>query len=175
MQARVAAALGLLLLVGVAWGAMAGNGLPPINDITTDLADPPAFSAATSEARGGGTLDYPEGFATQVRDAYPDLQPIRTAYGPEQAFDGAVAAALTLGWTFTHRDPANGTFDARDTTRVFLFTDDITVRVRADGTGARIDVRSKSRDGRGDLGANAARIRRFAAELQRLAATAPRR
>jgi uncharacterized protein (DUF1499 family) len=51
---------------------------------------------------------------------------------------------------------------------VFRFVDDVLVRVRpADGGGALVDVRSKSRDGRGDLGVNAARIRAFAEKLPR--------
>ena len=54
------------------------------------------------------------------------------------------------------------------TTRIFRFVDDVVVRVRpAEGGGAIVDVRSKSRDGRGDLGANAARIRAFAEKLPR--------
>ncbi|MBW2399988.1 MAG: DUF1499 domain-containing protein, partial [Deltaproteobacteria bacterium] len=43
--------------------------------------------------------------------------------------------------------------------------DDIVVRVRRDGADSIVDVRSKSRDGRGDMGANAARIRLFRDEL----------
>jgi len=68
------------------------------------------------------------------------------------ARDGRVAVE---GWT-----------DASETTAVFRFVDDVTIRVSPSADGALIDVRSKSRDGRGDLGANAARIRRFAAEAR---------
>ena len=39
------------------------------------------------------------------------------------------------------------------------FRDDVALRVRPDGDGARIDVRSASRYGRHDFGTNAARIR----------------
>jgi len=58
-------------------------------------------------------------------------------------------------------DPAAGTIEATDTSRIFRFVDDIVVRIRPEAEGARIDVRSKSREGKGDLGANAARIRRL--------------
>ncbi len=51
--------------------------------------------------------------------------------------------------------------EATDTSRMFRFVDDIAVRIRPDGTGSRVDVRSKSREGKGDLGVNAARIRRL--------------
>ncbi|TMA41924.1 MAG: DUF1499 domain-containing protein, partial [Deltaproteobacteria bacterium] len=64
-------------------------------------------------------------------------------------------------------DGASGTIEAVATTRVFGFQDDIAIRVRADGSAAsRVDVRSKSRDGKGDLGANAARIRAYVMALE---------
>ena len=46
-------------------------------------------------------------------------------------------------------------------TAIFRFVDDIAIRVRPTASGTVVDVRSKSRDGRGDLGANAERIRAF--------------
>jgi uncharacterized protein (DUF1499 family) len=52
-------------------------------------------------------------------------------------------------------------------TRIFRFVDDIVVRVRPSNGGSIVDVRSKSRDGRGDMGANAARIRAFRDKLAR--------
>jgi len=65
-------------------------------------------------------------------------------------------------------DAAAGTLLARDTSKIFRFVDDIVVRVRpAENGGAIVDVRSKSRVGQGDIGANAARIRRFAERLPR--------
>jgi uncharacterized protein (DUF1499 family) len=48
----------------------------------------------------------------------------------------------------------------------FGFGDDIVVRIRPDGAGSRIDIRSKSRDGESDLGVNARRIREFIARLK---------
>jgi len=39
------------------------------------------------------------------------------------------------------------------------------IRVTSDGGGSRIDIRSHSRQGRGDLGVNAARIRKYIAAL----------
>jgi uncharacterized protein (DUF1499 family) len=41
------------------------------------------------------------------------------------------------------------------------FKDDIVIRVSPAGTGSRIDVRSESRLGEGDLGKNARRIRAY--------------
>ena len=43
--------------------------------------------------------------------------------------------------------------------------DDVLIRVSADAGGSRIDVRSKSRVGKGDLGTNAQRIRAYQKRL----------
>ena len=40
------------------------------------------------------------------------------------------------------------------------------IRIRPDGGGSRIDIRSKSRDGESDLGVNAKRIREFISKLK---------
>lgn len=162
-----ATAVGMVLVAVVLVSAAGGAGKPPINDITTDLADPPAFaSAGAVPAYVDRDMSYPADFAPVVLQAYPDLEPIQLSAAPEEAYARAVASARSLGWTITHEDPASGTFDASETTAIFRFVDDVTVRVRPDNDGTRIDLRSKSRDGRGDLGANAERIQRFAAEIR---------
>lgn len=135
------------------------TGAPPINDITTDTANPPAYMTAK--------VGYPgEQFAKQQRSAYPDIQPIVLAASPKDAFDRAVRAAEAMGWEVVGRDARAGTLEAVDTTRWFGFKDDIAIRVRPEGAGSRIDVRSKSRVGRGDLGTNARRIRAYAERLK---------
>jgi uncharacterized protein (DUF1499 family) len=55
--------------------------------------------------------------------------------------------------------------EATDTTGWFGFKDDISIRVRPDPNGSRVDVRSVSRVGRSDIGANATRVRDFLARL----------
>jgi uncharacterized protein (DUF1499 family) len=59
-------------------------------------------------------------------------------------------------------DAGAGRLEAVATTRWLRFKDDVVVRLRdrPDG-GTRVDVRSKSRIGRSDLGTNARRIRAF--------------
>jgi uncharacterized protein (DUF1499 family) len=141
--------------------------LPRINDITTDPADPPAFAAILRlEGNAGRDMAYPgESFAAQQRAGYPDLAPIRLARPPGQAFQDVRRVAGELGWEIVAQDPMAGRIEATDTTRVFRFVDDVVVRIRPVEGGSLVDVRSKSRDGRGDLGANAARIRAFAEAL----------
>lgn len=166
-QALSAIGLGAALLAAVAYAASAGEGLPRINDIATDVTDPPAFLPDTvSDDPARRDMTYPPGFASQVRSAYPDLAPIELAMPQSDAFALALEAARGMGWHITHESEPLGAFDATDTTRIFRFVDDITVRVRAAGEGSRIDVRSKSRDGQGDLGANANRIRAYTTALR---------
>jgi uncharacterized protein (DUF1499 family) len=137
--------------------------VPPINDITTDPADPPQFAALAREGPNvGHDMSYPgEPFASQQRAAYPDLAPIAFSGPPDKAFAEVKALIESFGWKIVAADPAAGTIEATDTSRIFRFVDDIVVRVRARDSGSVVDVRSKSREGKGDLGANAARIRRL--------------
>jgi uncharacterized protein (DUF1499 family) len=52
------------------------------------------------------------------------------------------------------------------TTFWFGFQDDIVIRVETTSAGSVVDLRSASRVGRGDLGANAARIGSFIAAFE---------
>jgi uncharacterized protein (DUF1499 family) len=157
---------GALLVALLFVSARPGAGLPRINDISTDLSDPPAF--ASDPAGEGRDMAYPADFVPQVKTAYPDLAPIRVSSDSMQTLTRAEETARSLGWEVVAVDQAAGTLIARETSNLFRFVDDVLVRVRpADGGGAIVDVRSKSRVGQGDLGANAARIRRFAEQLPR--------
>jgi len=101
--------------------------------------------------------------------AYPDIAPTLTALPPADAFARALDAAKGLGWTIVASDVAKGTIEATQSSRWMGFTDDIAIRVaaRADGQpGARIDIRSHSRQGRHDFGVNAARVRSWTAKLK---------
>jgi len=67
-------------------------------------------------------------------------------------------------WDVTLEDAQGGHIQAVCTTKLMRFKDDVIIRIRkavdADGSnyGARVDVRSRSRIGKGDLGCNAHRI-----------------
>jgi uncharacterized protein (DUF1499 family) len=106
-------------------------------------------------------MGYPAEFVPTVRASYPDLAPLVVEAPVEATYARALETAKSLGWEIAAQNDAETSFDAHESTKLFRFVDDVVVRVRAEGTGSRVDVRSKSRDGRGDLGANAARIRRF--------------
>jgi uncharacterized protein (DUF1499 family) len=101
-----------------------------------------------------------------VRESYPDLASLAVPDAPADALLRAERAAESLGWEVIAKDGSRGTLYARDETALFRFVDDVVVRVTPTDDGSLIDVRSKSRDGRGDLGANAARIRALLEALQ---------
>jgi uncharacterized protein (DUF1499 family) len=167
--AAVAIAVGLAV-AAVPWNLLrAARGAPPIHDITTDLQDPPRFVAVLPLR--AGSPNPPEYLAGAVADAqrraYPDIQPLVLPIPAAQAFERALAAARDLGWEIVASDRAAGRIEAMDTTYWFGFTDDVVIRIQDQaGGGARIDVRSKSRVGRGDVGANARRIRNFLRAVQ---------
>jgi uncharacterized protein (DUF1499 family) len=152
------AVLPLLLTAAVLLGVSMG-GAPPIHDITTDPEDGLAFNPDVAAMR---PEDPREAVLSQQREHYPDIAPMRVPEDPATAFDRARRAAQEMpGWTLTTFDPATGRIEAVAATRWFRFRDDVVIRVRPDEGGARLDMRSRSRFGQSDLGANAARIRAF--------------
>jgi len=159
----------LLVLTFPVVVALNARGTAPIHDVTTDTADPPEFVAALPVRAQTGALnpvEYggPTVAAAQER-SFPDIKPLRLDLAPSTAFDRALAAVRAMNWELIAADASAGRIEATDTTALFGFKDDVVVRLRPDGSGSRIDVRSLSRVGGGDLGANAKRIRAY---LQRL-------
>jgi uncharacterized protein (DUF1499 family) len=165
-------ALGMLLGIlplGVA-GYLFGSssGAPIIHDIATDTTRPPQFMAALQQRSAEqNSLEWSEANAAEQRIAYPQLRPIETTLDPQQAFARALSSAQALGWEIIDSDSRPGFIEAVDTSFWFGFKDDIVIRIEAATNGSVIDLRSASRVGRGDLGANAARIERFIAQFSR--------
>lgn len=144
---------------------VSGGGAPPIHDITTDTDDPPAFVAAVP-LNAPGRTDYDPAVAGLQRAAFPDLGPAMLPVPPADAFDRALEAVREMGWELLADDAGALRIEATDRTFWFGFEDDVVVRVTADGeAGSRVDVRSLSRVGVGDLGVNARRVRELVAAL----------
>jgi len=177
--------LGAVALVSAGLAAAAVGGLlsmnaglkanPFIHDVTTDFEDPPQITAAASLPRsnppeylGGEAVregDPPT--AELQREAFPDIAPLEFELPPDVVFDDALAVAREFGWEILLADEQAGVIEAAATSLWFGFVDDVIVRVRPLGDGGtRVDVRSKSRVGGSDLGANAARTRKFLARLE---------
>ncbi len=142
---------------------------PAINDITTDAADPPAFvHAAEVPANRGRDMGFPAENAGAIREAYPDLAALELDAAPEDVHERIRAyVARQPGWTVLYANAGSGVIEGIARTRLFRWCDDFVVRVRPKGDGGcRVDIRSKSREGKSDLGANARRIRRLLVALR---------
>lgn len=143
--------------------------VPAIHDITTDTENPPQFDLILSMRKGTlNPAEYggPE-IAQQQKKAYPDIAPVLTDTLPSQAFETARSAVQAMGWELVSADPVKGHIEATDTTFWFGFKDDIVIRITPQNRGSRIDIRSLSRVGRSDVGANANRIRRYLTALKK--------
>ncbi|MGD9947464.1 MAG: DUF1499 domain-containing protein [Desulfobulbus sp.] len=159
----LAALLSLPVLIAILLLGMRGTKVPPIHDITTDLASPPGLTAAASQRApdDNSVLYAGPAIAEQQRQAYADIAPIKTSMPPDQAYARALATARALGWQVVGENQAQGSIEATDSSLLFGFIDDIAIRITTDGSGSRIDIRSASRAGVSDLGVNAKRIRNF--------------
>ncbi len=167
------ALLGAMVAVPVLWIVLSSSQYPGINDITTDFDNPPEFVyAATLEPNRGRDLKYDRAkYADAQRQGYGEPAPLVIDRRPELVFESIqIVAAGMPDWQITHSDPAALTLEGVSTSRLFRFQDDVIVQVRPSPDGkALVHMRSKSRDGIGDLGVNHRRIREF---MDRLATTA---
>jgi uncharacterized protein (DUF1499 family) len=149
------------------WHAMRGQNLPPIHDITTDTVSPPPFVAlADARKAAPNGLDYKAEVAAKQKEAYPDVVPFDSTLAPAELLAKCEAAARASGWDIAAVQPSEGRLEATATSRIYGFKDDIVLRVAARDSGSRLDVRSMSRVGRGDVGMNADRIRAFFERLR---------
>lgn len=148
---------------------LAARSLPPIHDITTDMVNPPAFVALLEERKKapngadyGASEQWPAEKLGQAQEAaYPDIGPLMSSLEPAQALARAEHLAEGMGLDVIAVDAGSGLIEATATTFWFGFKDDLVIRVAGAANGSRIDIRSMSRIGQSDLGANAARIAEF--------------
>ncbi len=164
-RAAIAALIvsGALVYIPWQWTHIRGT-VPQLHDITTDTENPPTFAAVlpARRAEDGNTVVYDPNNAALQKQGYPDIAPVLTQLPPSEAFKRALDTAGGMsGWRIVLSDPAAGRIEASQSSRFFGFTDDIVIRVAADGPGSRIDMRSEARQGRGDYGVNAARVRKY--------------
>ena len=155
--------------------------VPPIHDVTTDLADVPQFT--TLPVRADNLADIPAGGDAALaamppqarwqaihRKAYGDLTTLHLPLDTAKAMDRATRLVQARGWAIAKVDAATGTMEATATSLFFRFKDDVIVRVRPDlspAGGAIVDMRSISRVGESDIGVNAKRIRAFLDDMKK--------
>ena len=148
------------------------EGVPAIHDISTDLVNPPKFVAiAPLRANASNPVEYAgEEIAVQQRKAYPELATLSFAQSKADLMTASEQAVKNLGFAVVSANTATGIVEATDTTTWFGFKDDVVIRIKDEGSQRFVDIRSKSRVGRSDLGKNAERIHSIINELNSLLA-----
>ncbi len=156
-----------LAMAGGVVGVVVLTRFPRINDVTTDTDDPPQFVAVIPLRTGVNSAAYGgAAVAAQQHAGYPDIAPLDLGIAPAAAFARALTAARAMEWALVSTDSAAGRIEATATTPWLRFKDDVVIRIRRRDGGSRVDVRSASRIGGGDIGTNARRIREFLGRLR---------
>ncbi len=181
--------LGLCLLpvvVVVGQVGLAGFQAPAIHDISTDLEQPPTFVFAQKErVPGENTLEHGgTALAEEQRQSYPQLKSLYVVASRANVWAAAKRIIAENNWRVLGEDKNRGHIEAVATTPLMGFSDDIVIRISTEAVSEEIitessdeqnplpveslviDVRSVSRVGVSDLGANAARIEVFLNTLQ---------
>ena len=154
--------LGVVVLAILGTQYSAASSVPPIHNISTDTENPPQFDkiVAIRSAAQANPLAYDTAaLAPQQTAAYPWVKPLTLMAPVDEVVDRAEAVMRDMGLEIVSSNKTTGLVEATATTFWFGFKDDVAVRVQpaADG-GTQVDLRSVSRVGQSDLGANAARI-----------------
>lgn len=157
--------LGVLFNLPILTGAFLFNYTatlyPPINDISTDTKNPPSYWNVPNP------MEYPEEkFANIQHKFYPDLIPIKLTQSPEKVFEKALKIVRSDGWKLVSKDKEEGQIEAVASSLFFGFKDEVVIRIKESKGKTIVDVRSRSRIGKIDRGANARRIRKFIKALK---------
>lgn len=142
--------------------------VPFIHDVTTDTTNPPPFVDIAELRRDApNPVEYPgTEVAEQQREAYPEIETLESGLARDALFEAALATARDQGWEIVSSVPEDGRIEATDTTFWYGFKDDVVIRIQSAPNGSRLDLRSKSRVGGSDLGANAERINAYLDDLR---------
>jgi uncharacterized protein (DUF1499 family) len=171
-QAVIGTILALIVVVPIFRIVQSTHQYPPINDITTNTKDAPSFvHAQTLSANRSRDMSYkPEmASAQEAASVYSDLAPLKLAGSPDDIYQRVeIIAGEFPGWQVTYRDPAHHTVEGVATSTLFQFKDDFVIQVQpaAESGKSLVEMRSKSRDGKGDLGVNYNRIESFFRAMQ---------
>ena len=161
----VAVAISLIPMIAMAPPIAKVRSVPPIHDISTDGLNPPTFDVviglraeAPNDLEYGSEQDSAAAMAKLQQAAYPQIVTLESDLSVPEAVAQAALVLAQQDLEVVNVDVDNGRVEAVATTFWFGFKDDLVVRIQPTHTGSKIDVRSVSRVGQSDLGANAARI-----------------
>ena len=167
--ASIAFVAAVAVMVPQARTAVRAMRSPPIHDITTDTDNPPKLVALLAERTATHALngtDYSQTTAVLQKTYFPDIKPRDLQLTEQETFERVLALIGAQGWRVVASVPEQGRIEAVATTFWIGFNDDVVFRLTAvSPTETRVDMRSISRVGRGDIGTNAARVRAFLAAL----------
>ena len=167
-RATIAAWCGLAAAVALLVPTIRGVTTPRLNDVTSDVVDPPAFRhPSTLEANAGDDLGYPEALKAEVQRIYPEVASLALTDRPRAVFGRIVEMAGEIdSWTVIDADWNAMRLEGYAETPVFRFREDFVVRLKASAAGTVVDMRSRSRGPLPDVGSNAKRIQAFLARLR---------
>jgi len=169
--ATIATIIPLLGLLQLGSAKSKVDGLPYIHDITTNTQSPPEYSKAIIAARDAdgktntldyiGKLDREGGTLVSVlqNKAYPEIRPVLRSEDKAVVFGEALSLVKQQGWDIVTENAETGVIEATASTFWYGFKDDVVIHVKdAEGGGTIVDMRSVSRVGMSDVGANAKRL-----------------
>ena len=145
---------------------------PMIHNISTNTQPPPSFVKAIPirSSLNSNTTDYrlnSENVELQKR-AYSGLSPYVSKRSGKDLFKEVQRILESLGMEIINSDFESLRLEAVATSFWFGFKDDVLVQIREYEDGTLAEIRSVSRVGVSDLGANAARIHQILEELEKL-------
>ncbi len=155
----------------LAYGMIEGRSYPLLNDISTEVVYPPKFVHVTQLPENKDwDMTFPKDNAALISDKYPHIQTLPITAPLDDVFGRAQQLASgEADWTIVGTDTTEKrrTIEGYAETGVFHFRDYFIIEIRElDGGAVVVDMRSKSKDGRGDFGANAERIHAFFQKLK---------
>ncbi len=166
----LATVLALAALFPALYAATLSMARPMLNDVSTDVENPPEMVQA-ARRRGSGmnpVMPIPPQQAALQEAAYPAVVGHRYALPFDEAQAAVGDAVRAAGWTATaasRTGPGEATIEAVARTPIFGFPVDVAIRITDEDGTSFVDMRSASRYGRHDLGDNAARILDFYRQL----------
>jgi uncharacterized protein (DUF1499 family) len=145
--------------------------LPALTEVETTPEEPLEFTAlAAQRPADANALKDPDEAEVQAQvEAYPDIGPMVIERSAPEVFSIVNEAVDRLGWTIALNEAPGetgiGRIEATNRTLIMGFTDDMLIQVKGDDAHAIVDVRSVSRYGMTDFGANAKHIRKLFDEV----------
>lgn len=97
---------------------------------------------------------------------YLPIEPLRIEATKAEVYAKALELVEARGWSVVTVDEVGGLIEATHTSSWWGFKDDVAIRLRSEGDATRVDMRSISRVGQSDLGANARRVVAYLYDLE---------